>query len=298
MSSSTIPYYDSYDYFQPAYTGVKPILKNDVIFDSFFLDSDVPLFKTSFYGVGFCYLHGFLNSLPALSCLGISRFPSAGNPFLKDSKHGLMLCSFFTNYIRGYFTSFMGVSYEESYNYLLSALGKYVIFNLNAEYPLFRNSALVVFDTFEDAFAFIGNDGETVIKIISEVYKIDGYYYCKGDEWTVYGVLPPVVCCYPDFAPIVKIFGGTPSSNQLSNIKTIASLLGCDTSENGLSGCKLGFLYVERVVAMLGGSVYSDLPLTLKEACRVLGVDTNENGLKDCELSKEYVKRISTMLGA
>lgn len=166
-----------------------------------------------------------------------------------------------------------------------------------------------VFDTFEEALDFCASatiSGSMfdikIIHLISMsdfIYEENGYYRCDqvGETFGYHG-LSMITCCSPDFSRIVQILGGSPSSNELNNIKIIAFLLGCDTSENGLSGCELGLDYLKRISLLLGGSVGSDLVTTLKEICRVLGVDTIENGLSDCELSKDYVKRISTMLGA
>ena len=108
-------------------------------------------------------------------------------------------------------------------------------------------------------------------------------------------VLP--YCCYPDFAPITKVLGGTVSTNQFLNLKTICQLLGIDTSTS-LNNCEAMKDYLKRIVSILGGSPLSEPNLNLKSICQLLGVSTLENGLKDCDLSKEYVKRISKGLGA
>lgn len=108
----------------------------------------------------------------------------------------------------------------------------------------------------------------------------------------------PFECCYPDFSPIVRILGGTPSLVQLENLKSICYLLGVYTAENGLKDCDLMKEYLKRLNQILGGSPYSEPNDNLKSNCYLLGVDNSENGLKDCDLSKDYVKRISKMLGA
>ena len=105
-------------------------------------------------------------------------------------------------------------------------------------------------------------------------------------------------CCYPDFAPILKTLGGTPSSDQLANLKSICQFLGVDTSENGLSGCELMKEYLRRSNQNLGGTQSTEPNDNLKSICYLLGVDTSENGLSGCELSKDYVKRDGIMLGA
>ncbi|MBN1839490.1 MAG: hypothetical protein JW802_05540 [Campylobacterales bacterium] len=105
-------------------------------------------------------------------------------------------------------------------------------------------------------------------------------------------------CCYPDFSPIVRILGGSPSSIQLENLRMICYLLGVNTAENGLKDCDLMKEYLKRLNQILGGSPYPEPNDNLKSICYLLGVDSAENGLKDCELSKDYVKRISKMLGA
>ena len=124
--------------------------------------------------------------------------------------------------------------------------------------------------------------------------RID-YYWDYGFYLSVCRLLS-VECCYPDFSPILEFLGGTPSDNQLSNLKGICSLLGVDTSENGLKNCDLMKEYLKRLTSMFGGVSSSEPNENLKSICDLLGVQTTENDLKECELSKYYVKQISNML--
>lgn len=127
-------------------------------------------------------------------------------------------------------------------------------------------------------------------------YPYHGYYtYDSFGSDLSYSPLP---CCYPDFAPIVQILGGTPSSDQLTNLKSICQLLGVDTSQGGLFGCELMKEYLKRLVLNFGNTPSTQPNDNLKSICYFLGVDTSENGLSGCDLSKDYVKRDGIMLGA
>lgn len=152
---------------------------------------------------------------------------------------------------------------------------------------------------------FIDNDfivGVDVYRVVSFSYVdknkeyCSAYYNCLFEQ--TFGPLVYPECCYPDFSPIVRILGGTPSPVQLENLKSICYLLGVNTAKNGLKDCDLMKEYLKRLNQILGGSPYSEPNDNLKSICYLLGVDNSENGLKDCELSKDYVKRNSKMLGA
>lgn len=140
-------------------------------------------------------------------------------------------------------------------------------------------------------YTFYGFTTSRYPQITSQSEKFLPVYLCS---WVAFFY----DCCYPDFSPIVRILGGSPSPVQLENLKSICHLLGVDTAENGLKDCELMKDYLKRLNQILGGSPYLEPNDNLKSICYLLGVYSAENGLKDCELSKDYVKRISKMLGA
>ena len=207
---------------------------------------------------------------------------------------GLRSVTIYSNDSRGFYSSFTniqdGLFYVDKNNNLMSDDFLY-------PYPSLDEACKYFFE----------NQPSIKINVIREkLYRSD--IYSVSDSVSAYdiyfnyfeyiGMLCAPSCCYPDFAPIVAILGGTPSTDQVINLKSICYLLGVDTSENGLSACDLMKEYLKRLNQILGSSSLSLEPnVNLKSICYLLGVDTFENGLQDCELSKEYVKRIGVALG-
>lgn len=268
----------------------------------------VPLLGSSFYykgtpynDVNFGYVNYFIDG-------SYSYFERSYNKFfLYDN------VVFFTSFGRSEsgnipkrFTQYVSFNGDNIFNFGLNNVGLfylYVTFD-SGEHSFITDFASSDLDDFlvKSADYFAKTDNIKVLDIlrVESFVMIDDNYCDVLWNLNFEGAFFPLIypsCCEPDFLRIVQILGGSPSSNQLNNIKNIAFLLGCDTSENGLNGCALGSDYLKRISLLLGGSVGSDFAITLKEICRVLGVDTSENGLSGCELSKDYVKRISTMLG-
>lgn len=174
------------------------------------------------------------------------------------------------SYSTGYRFGF--VSYDDLFLHCLSHY-------LNNDFYFFRLNSMQY-----DAYDFNIHD-------YGDIYDYTVFIHFLG-----YVIFPS--CCYPNFAPIVQILGGTPSSDQLTNLKSICQLLGVDTSENGLKDCDLMKEYLKRLVLNFGNTPSTEPNDNLKSICHFLGVDTSENGLSGCDLSKDYVKRDGLMLGA
>lgn len=223
---------------------------------------------------------------------------------MSDSSTPLYSATIVSSYTMGfhYFFDFPYVTdhwvdpYYEVHN---SFAGKFVVnpphFSSIDEAILYLSSFSFTFD--EACLYCLGNNLDRVLMV--EICPQSSSYYNRSIFHTVRLVFfpPEPPCCYPDFSSIVKTLGGSPSSVQLDNLKSICQLLGVDTSNNGLKDCDLMKDYLKRLVSFFGGSPSSEPNDNLKSICQLLDIDTADNGLKDCELSKYYVKQISNMLG-
>jgi len=276
----------------------------------------------SFFGFSFNVFSAdkYLFSFPHLACIvGFCYTKNRVCPVLWDSiridkndPFKYLSKAFIEGDFLGVYYSMLGGSFGDNVSYHSvprsvspDNIGRYILVeslsNGSAFIPLIADTLDECTSYIRDRFFVVHNDWSTVptfeiYKPTSIDFRPNGLYY--GDFYRFRGCIANMTCCYPDFAPIVQILGGTPSSDQLTNLKLICQLLGVSTAENVLSGCDLMKEYLKRLVLNFGSTPSTEPNDNLKSICHFLGVDTSENGLSGCELSKEYVKRDGQMLGA
>ena len=256
-----------------------------------YLSDSVKALSSIYCWVGLIEKDGKKN--PLLFNVGGYNVPFGGSFTVLPSEYSLYFSSFSASpllYLMNGLNYFIDDSSAQMYKY-------------SVEY---NGSVLVFFDSLDEAFehcAFLYSSSFFGLEMTQQlrIYFLfeetnDGKK--SGHIYNIFGFMCSSSCCYPDFSPIVRILGGTPSLVQLENLKSICYLLGVNTAENGLKDCDLMKEYLKRLNQILGGSPYPEPNDNLKSICYLLGVDNSENGLKDCELSKDYVKRNSKMLGA
>ncbi len=187
----------------------------------------------------------------------------------------------------------------------------HIFFNTQSISPVQLNLSLIPFSSVDEALIFIASNSFdipssaniNIIKIVSDNPSyFDGHLYYHefvfDYAFSSLGFLVYGYCCYPDFAPIVNVLGGTSVTYQAENLRIICQILGIDFFENSLDNCQLVNFYLEKIVEILGGTSSPLVNENLKIICQALGIDFNSNGLIDCMLSKDYVKRIGLTLGA